>query len=131
MKREMIASLALTVVTFASTAHAAPAASPEFCGSIGVNVGPMTRGFANSLGMTQPYGAIFDRPSADSPAAHAGIMAGDVVTAINGKTLAHAGHFRSAIAAHAPGSPVYLTTYRNGRLIVAKVILGYARCHER
>jgi serine protease Do len=45
----------------------------------------MTRAFADSLGMVEPCGAIFGQPRPDSPAAQAGIEAGDVVTAINGK----------------------------------------------
>jgi S1-C subfamily serine protease len=41
------------------------------CAWIGVEVAPMTAPVANSLGMAVPYGAIFDRPEAGSPAAKA------------------------------------------------------------
>ena len=57
------------------------------CGWIGVQASPMTVPVADSLGMTEPYGAIFDRPETGSPAANAGIEAGDVITAINGTPL--------------------------------------------
>ena len=57
------------------------------CGWIGVRVSPMTRAFADSLGMAEPYGAIFDQPEPGSPAAVAGIEVGDVVTAVNGAPL--------------------------------------------
>ena len=60
------------------------------CGWIGIAASPMIRAFAASLGMVEPYGAIFDRPKAGSPAAQAGIEAGDVITAINGVPLARA-----------------------------------------
>jgi len=50
---------------------------PVFCGWIGVQVSPMTRAFADSLGMVEPYGAIFGKPRPGSPAAQAGIEAGD------------------------------------------------------
>ena len=40
-----------------------PGEGVPICGWIGVEVRPMTRPFADSLGMTEPYGAIFDRPS--------------------------------------------------------------------
>jgi len=57
------------------------------CAWIGVGVSPMTAPVANSLGMAVPYGAILERPDAGSPAAKAGIEAGDVITTINGSPL--------------------------------------------
>jgi serine protease Do len=72
----------------------------------------MTRPFAESLGMTELYGAIFDRPEANSPAAHEHIEAGDVLTKINGEPLRDARDFQPIISAMAPGTIVYLTTYR-------------------
>jgi hypothetical protein len=56
---------------------------PVFCGWIGVHVSPITRAFADTLGMVEPYGAIFGQPKPGSPAAKARIEAGDVITAIN------------------------------------------------
>src|SRR6516164_2075516 len=58
------------------------------CGWIGVKVSPMTKPFAESLGMTELYGAIFDQPRPGSPAAQANIELGDVITAVNGTPLA-------------------------------------------
>jgi serine protease Do len=72
----------------------------------------MTRPFADSLGMTELYGAIFDEPQPNGPAAQAKIQAGDVLTAINGAALGSAGDFIPTISAMAPGTDVYLTTYR-------------------
>jgi hypothetical protein len=37
------------------------------CGWIGVQVKPITAAFANSLGMAEPYGAIFDQPELWQP----------------------------------------------------------------
>ena len=65
----------------ASHAHA-QATDP--CGWIGVAVSPITSAFAASLGMVEPYGAIFEQPDPGSPAANAGIQAGDVLTSVNG-----------------------------------------------
>ncbi len=61
--------------------------APVFCGWIGIRVSPMTTAFVDSLGMVEPYGAIFGQPKSDSPAAQAGIEAGDVTTATNGAPL--------------------------------------------
>jgi S1-C subfamily serine protease len=43
------------------------------CGSIGVQVHPVKTAFADSLGMTALYRAIFGRPRPGGPAAKAGI----------------------------------------------------------
>jgi len=104
---------------------------PVYCGWIGVRVRPMTRPFAESLGMVEPYGAIFDRPEPGSPAAQAGIEAGDVITAINGTPLARARDFATIISNRAPPSRIHLTIYRNGELMDFKVRVGYSNCKHR
>jgi serine protease Do len=91
----------------------------------------MTAAFADSLGMTEIYGAIFRRPARASPAAHARIEAGDVITAINGATLVHPGDFARTISQMAPGTTVRLTTWRNGQLIERKLVLGSSSCPRR
>jgi S1-C subfamily serine protease len=98
------------------------------CGWIGVQVSPMTAAFAVSLGMAVPYGAIFERPEPGSPAARAEIAAGDVITAINGSPLRSWSDFTSIISMMAPGTDVYLTTYRNTQLVETKVTLGSSKC---
>jgi serine protease Do len=89
-------SVTICACAMACMAHARPASaavvqqSPsgrDPCGWIGVSVSPMTAAFAESLGLAQPYGAIFDQPQPGSPAAAAGIEQGDVLTAINGSPL--------------------------------------------
>jgi serine protease Do len=84
------------------------------CGWIGVTVSPMTMAFAEAIGMAEPYGAIFDQPKAGSPAANAGIEVGDVITAINGSLLMRSSDFTAIISSMAPGTTVYLTTWRSG-----------------
>jgi S1-C subfamily serine protease len=98
------------------------------CGWIGVQVSPMTAAFAVSLGMAVLHGAIFDRPEPGGPAARAKIEAGDVITAINGSPLRSWSDFTSIISQKAPGTDVYLTTYRNTQLIQTRVTLGSSKC---
>jgi S1-C subfamily serine protease len=98
------------------------------CGWMGVRVSPMTAAFAESLGMTEPDGAIFDQPEAGSPAAAAGIEQGDVLTAINGSPLVNSTDFAKIISMTAPGTTVYLNTVRNGETIPIKLRIGSARC---
>src|ERR1700732_939466 len=56
-------------------------------GWIGVQIQPVTPDIAESLGLKGTEGALVAEPQADSPAAEAGIQAGDVITAVNGETV--------------------------------------------
>jgi serine protease Do len=100
----------------------------DLCGWMGVAVSPMTAAFAESLGMAEPYGAIFERPEPGSPAAAAGIEQGDVLTAINGSPLMRSSDFAGIISMMAPGTSVYLDTSRNGEAMQVKLTLGSAQC---
>ncbi len=104
---------------------------PLLCAWIGVQVSPMTRAFADSLGMVEPYGAIFDQPRPGSPATKARIEAGDVITAINGAPIKRSRDFAAIIFKMAPGSVIYLTTFRNGELTRRKVTLAFSNCKPR
>jgi len=94
--------------TIATPAQAQlPASEPRLlshqdCGGAGVDVSPMKRPFADSLGFADSYGAIFDRPEPGGPAANAGIEAEDVLTAINGAPLETSSAFDVIIAMQAP-----------------------------
>jgi len=88
----------------------------------------MTRAFAASLGMAVPYGAIFDQPEPGSPAATAGIQASDVLTSINGSPVMLSSDVPAMISAMAPGSVVYLNTFRNRQMIKVSLSLGSGDC---
>jgi serine protease Do len=103
----------------------------EPCGWIGVTVSPMTRAFAESLGMDEPYGAIFDQPEPDSPAAAAGIEQGDVLTQINGSSLLRASDFANIISTMPPDTQIYLVSWRNGQTMQLTVTLGSTQCRQR
>ena len=100
----------------------------DLCGWMGVAVSPMTAAFAESLGMAEPYGAIFEQPEPGSPAATAGIEQGDVLTAINGSPLMRSSDFAGIISMMAPGTSVYLDTWRDGEAMQVKLMLGSAQC---
>jgi serine protease Do len=114
-------------VAHATAAQQTPKGN-DLCGWIGIAVSPMTAAFAESLGMAEPYGAIFDRPEPGSPAATAGIEQGDVLTAINGNPLMVSGDFAGIISLMAPGTSVSLNTSRNGEGMQVNLVLGSAQC---
>jgi hypothetical protein len=105
-------------------------AASAVCGWIGVQVRPMSGPVADSLGMPEPYGGIFDRPEVGSPAAGAGIQEGDVITTINGSSLMNWRDFAPAIAAIAPDTPIYLDTWRDALAIQVNLTVGSGKCPQ-
>ena len=100
----------------------------KVCGWIGVAVSPMTAAFAESLGMVEPYGAIFGQPEPGGPAAAAHIEQGDVLTAINGSPLMRSTDFAEIISAMAPGTQIYLNTSRDGEGRQVSLVLSSGPC---
>jgi serine protease Do len=126
-KSQMRVVIFATVLTFVFGLPC-PTQGQTLCGWIGVQVSPMTQAFAESLGMTELYGAIFDQPEPDSPAAHEHIEKGDVLTTINGSPLIQASDFAKIISAMAPGTTVHLYTWRDGQPRQVKLVLGSVHC---
>jgi S1-C subfamily serine protease len=114
--------------SFAASPARGHRATASPCGWIGARVKPMTEAFAASLGMSVPYGAIFDRPVTGSPAASAGIQAGDVLTTVNGNPLEKSIDLAGIIAAMAPGDTVNLGISRNGQRIEVALMVGQGKC---
>ena len=73
-------------------------------GWMGVRIQTVTADIADSLGMKKAEGAIVDEPQARSPAAKAGIMAGDVITALDGTQIKDSRALARQIASMAPGT---------------------------
>jgi serine protease Do len=93
-------------------------------GWLGVQVQPVTAGIADSLGMKQARGAMVDNPQDGSPAAKAGIEAGDVITAVNGTAVKDSRDLARNISMMAPGSSVKLDILHKGEAKTLTVALG-------
>src|SRR5690349_21545017 len=93
-------------------------------GWIGVQVQPVTQDVADSLGMKQARGALVDEPQPNSPAAKAGIKAGDVITAVNGTAIKDSRELARRISETAPGTAVKLDVMRNGESTSMSVTLA-------
>ena len=69
---------------------------------LGVQIQPVTADIADSLGLKKAEGAIVDQPQPGSPAAKAGIAAGDVITAVNSTPVKDARDLARKIGMMAP-----------------------------
>jgi serine protease Do len=83
-------------------------------GRIGVTIQDVNAQLAESFGLDRPHGALVSSVEKDGPAAHAGIVPGDVILAVGGRPIERYGELSSAIAAMKPGSPAPLSLWRNG-----------------
>ncbi len=83
-------------------------------GWIGVQIQPVTAEIAESIGLKTQQGALVADPQANGPAAKAGVLAGDVITAVNGRAVKDARDLAKQIGALAPGASVKLSVWRKG-----------------
>jgi serine protease Do len=83
-------------------------------GRIGVQIDQVTRDVAESIGLGRPQGALVRSVESGSPAAQAGIEAGDIITKFNGQAIDRATELPRLVGNTKPGSRVNLTVFRRG-----------------
>jgi len=93
-------------------------------GWIGVQIQTITPEIAESLGLKQAQGALVAEPQVNSPASKAGIVAGDIITAVNGEPVKDARDLAKKISSTAPGTSVKLTVMRSGSEKILTLTLG-------
>jgi serine protease Do len=84
-------------------------------GWLGVMIQPLTPELAKGFKVTTGTGALVASVQDDSPAAHAGIKAGDVITEYDGQSVARASDLSRLVAATAVGRQVPITIVREGK----------------
>jgi serine protease Do len=82
-------------------------------GRIGVAVQDVNAQLAQSFGLDRPRGALVSSVEKNSPAAQAGVKAGDVILAVNDHDIDRVGELPSQIARMKPGSEVELRVWRD------------------
>ena len=90
-------------------------------GWLGVTVEDVSYERAQTLGMSAPKGAYVVEVMKESPAAKAGILKGDVITAIDGKEVTNGSELRNQIAITPIGSTVNVTVLRDKKSNVLPV----------
>jgi Do/DeqQ family serine protease len=83
-------------------------------GFIGVQIQDLTPALAEAFGIEQTEGALIVEVMPDSPAAEAGLQAGDVVTMANNYRVANSAALRNRIGLLRVGETVKLEIMRNG-----------------
>jgi serine protease Do len=93
-------------------------------GWIGIQIQPVTKDIADSLGLKTAEGALVAEPQQHSPAMKAGIVAGDVITAVNGQPVKDARDLAKKVGAMAPKSNVKLSVLHKGSEKTITLALG-------
>ena len=93
-------------------------------GWLGVQIQPVTADIAESLGLKSEKGALVASAQDDGPAKKAGVVAGDVITQVDGKDVDSPRELARLIAAQTPGKAVEIDVWRNGKSETLKIDLG-------
>src|SRR5271166_904675 len=93
-------------------------------GWIGVEIQPVTPDIAEDLGLKSASGALVAQATKNSPAETAGVKSGDVITAVDGETVADPHDLARRIAALGPKKTATLAVIRNGSPMAIDVTLG-------
>jgi serine protease Do len=93
-------------------------------GYLGVNIQPVTEDMAESMGMKTAKGAIVAEAMPGTPAAEAGLKAGDVITKLNGQVVDDASDLTRRIGSFKPSDKVELTYMRDGAEKTAQITLA-------
>jgi serine protease Do len=83
-------------------------------GRIGVQIAPVTKEVAESIGLGKPAGALVQNAEAGGPADKAGIEAGDIITKVDGKVVEKSGDLPRLIGNTKPGTKTTLQVFRRG-----------------
>ncbi|MBI4292243.1 MAG: DegQ family serine endoprotease [Betaproteobacteria bacterium] len=93
-------------------------------GRLGVAIQEVNQPLADSFGLKSPHGALVSSVEEGSPAAKAGIAAGDVILKFNGKEISTSSELPALVSDAKPGSSATLEVWRNGSARNLTVTVG-------
>ncbi|MCE2915024.1 MAG: PDZ domain-containing protein, partial [Rubrivivax sp.] len=93
-------------------------------GRIGVDIRPVTKDVAESIGLGKERGAFVRSVERDGPADKAGVEAGDIVLRVDGKPVDKPSDLQKLIFGIKPGSRASLQVFRNGQTRDLAVTVG-------
>jgi len=83
-------------------------------GRIGVQIEPVSKDVAESIGLGQPYGALVRGVETDGPADKAGVEAGDIIIKFDGKKVEKSSDLPRMVGGTKPGVKSSITVFRRG-----------------
>lgn len=83
-------------------------------GRIGVQIAPVTKEVAESIGLAKAQGVLVRGVEEGSPAEKAGVEAGDIITRFDGKVIEKPADLPRAVGNTKPGSRVTIIVFRRG-----------------
>ncbi|MDE1942221.1 MAG: DegQ family serine endoprotease [Betaproteobacteria bacterium] len=93
-------------------------------GRLGVMIQEVDQGLADSFGLGKPQGALVASVEPGSPAARAGIEAGDVILKFNGKPIESSSTLPALVATTRPGTESHIEVWRHGKPKELSVRIG-------
>ncbi|MEZ5818417.1 MAG: Do family serine endopeptidase [Hyphomicrobiaceae bacterium] len=93
-------------------------------GWLGVNIQSVTEEIADSLGVKENSGALVSAVTSDSPAAKAGIVAGDVIVRLDGREVSSVRSLPRLVSRVPVGKTIDVELVRKGERKVVKVVVG-------
>jgi len=93
-------------------------------GRIGVNIAPVTKDVAESIGLGKPSGALVQSVESGGPAEKAGVEAGDIITRVDGKVVERSADLPRIIGGLKPGARATLQIFRRGTTRDLGVTIG-------
>ena len=90
---------------------------------LGVQIQDLTPELATSLNLPASTGALISSVDKGSPAAAAGIRAGDVIAAFGGQSIRDSGELPPLVAGTAPGTKVPVELWRKGQQKALEVVV--------
>ena len=96
-------------------------------GRLGLHAQDLTPGLAEAMGIDRDEGAIITRVGPGSPAAKAGIQAGNVVIAVDGAAVRSSADLRNKIGLARVGRTIELTVLRDGEVETVRAEIAEPR----
>jgi serine protease Do len=100
-------------------------------GWLGVRIQNITDDLVESLGLEKAHGALVADVTATSPAETAGIQAGDVIVAIDGRNMKDSRELSKVVGQLAPDTTVKVGILRKGKPVEVEVTLGRLETGEK
>ncbi len=93
-------------------------------GWLGIQIQPVTKDFAESLGLLNQKGAFVSNVNPQGPSKDAGLEPGDVILKFNNNEIVKMSDLPRVVAESDVGSIAYLEVWRKNKIINIEVVLG-------